>query len=83
MKKALLYATAAVFALSLGGGLTSSPAFAQTAAKGKMTLATCKKLADPKAKDDCIKQVNAQMKKDKAAKSTKTAKAVKKAAPKK
>ena len=81
MKKALLYATAFAFALSLGGGLTSSPAFAQDAAK-KVTAAECKKMADPKAKDDCMKQVNAQAKKAKTAKTAKKAKTVKKAAPK-
>ena len=81
MKKAVLYATAVAFALSLGGGLMSSPAFAQTAAKAKTSLAECKKLADPKAKDECVKQANAQAKKAKTAKQAKTAKAAKKAAP--
>lgn len=81
MKKALLYATAVAFVLSLGGGLTASSAFAQTAAKEKkMTLAECKKLADPKAKDECVKKVNAAAKKEKTAKTAKTAK---KEAPKK
>lgn len=84
MKKALLYATAVAFALSLGGGLTASPAFAQSAAKEKkMTAAECKKLADPKAKDECVKNANATAKKEKKEKTAKAAKPAKKETPKK
>lgn len=61
MKKALLYATAVAFALSLGGVVSAPPAFAQSD-KDKGALAECKKLADPKAKDDCVKQAGAKVK---------------------
>ena len=73
MKKTLLYATVVAFALSLGGGLVASPAHAESA-KDKAALAECKKLADPKAKDECVKKASAKVKKDKPAKTAKTEK---------
>lgn len=85
MKKTLLYATAVAFALSLGGGLVSSPAYAASD-KDKAALAECKKLADPKAKDECVKKVNdkiAKEKKDMKAKADKKDKKEKKEKPKK
>lgn len=77
MKKAMLCATAVVFALSVGTVSIATPAFAQSD-KDKAALAECKKLADPKAKDECVKQAGAKVKAEKTEK-VKTTEKVKKA----
>ena len=64
MRKSFLYATVVAFALSLGGGLVSAPAYAKSD-KDKASLAECKKLADPKARDECVKKATAKAEKQK------------------
>jgi hypothetical protein len=73
MKKAVLYATAVAFAVSVGGVLVTPSALAQSD-KDKAALAECKKLADPKARDECVKQAGAKVKAEKTEKAKKAEK---------
>ena len=59
MQKMLACATAALFALSVGGALTATHAFAQPD-KDRAALMECKRLADPGARDECVKNVEAR-----------------------
>jgi hypothetical protein len=61
MKKSLFCATALVFALCAGGLVATPPAFAKSD-KDKAALTECKNLADPKAKDECVKQAGEKAK---------------------
>ena len=72
MKKAMLYVTAVAFAVSVGV-LVTPPALAQSD-KDKAALAECKNLADPKARDECVKQAGAKVKTEKTEKAKKTEK---------
>lgn len=54
MKKTLIAAVAAAFLLASGTAIPT-PAYAKND-KNQAELKDCKKIADPKAKDECVKQ---------------------------
>lgn len=63
MKKALLVAAIAIAMTAISGPIGSSVAYAKSDKTSKAQLQECKKLADPKMKDECVKRAGKGMEK--------------------
>ncbi len=71
MSKNAIAAAVIAAALGLSGGFLAETASAKSEAEIKAQLQECKKLADPKAKDECVKKVGKGAEKGEAAKENK------------
>ncbi|MEO3429397.1 hypothetical protein AAFN88_11100 [Pelagibius sp. CAU 1746] len=71
MSRNVIAAAVVAAALGLSGGFLATTAFAKSDAEIKAQLEECKKLADPKAKDECVKKVGQGAEKAEAAKESK------------